>query len=250
MRVCEYACGSVQTRSNFLIADANRLAGHQVVRTFARSHSGPQTAGVAAMRSEAQVRGWPAECPAVPLHRQGHPKIISNRSRRNDLQDPPLSGGASAPPPPRCQGPGGSLPGPDAGHPLHSAGGHEVRNARRDRRRRARSVPDRTVISGTSRSFTDTPHRRSPARGQVRRPGPQSCKEGVRGSSPLSSTRQNSPSKIAGRARVPLKGSWRLGERRDGVGNSTAAMKRQGGYAGDSGSERTSRCPTPASFRH
>lgn len=28
---------------------------------------------------EVQVRGWPAQCPGVPLHRQGHPKIISNR---------------------------------------------------------------------------------------------------------------------------------------------------------------------------
>jgi hypothetical protein len=26
-----------------------------------------------------QIRGWPAQCPGVPLHRQGHPKIISNR---------------------------------------------------------------------------------------------------------------------------------------------------------------------------
>ena len=28
---------------------------------------------------EASVRGWPAQCPGVPLHRQGHPKIVSNR---------------------------------------------------------------------------------------------------------------------------------------------------------------------------
>jgi hypothetical protein len=26
------------------------------------------------------VRGRPAQCPGVPLHRQGHPKIISTRS--------------------------------------------------------------------------------------------------------------------------------------------------------------------------
>ena len=32
--------------------------------------------------------------------------------------------GASTDTPARDQGPGGSLPGPDAGHPLHSAGGH------------------------------------------------------------------------------------------------------------------------------
>jgi hypothetical protein len=35
----------------------------------------------------------------------------------------------------RNQGPGGSLPGPDAGQPLRSAGNHEVRTAGRDRRR-------------------------------------------------------------------------------------------------------------------
>jgi hypothetical protein len=59
-------------------------------------------------------------------HRQGHPKIISNPLRRNDLQDPPLSVGASAPPPVRDQGPGRSLPGPDAGHPLQAAGGRDT----------------------------------------------------------------------------------------------------------------------------
>jgi hypothetical protein len=29
---------------------------------------------------EAAIRGWPTQCPGVPLHRQGHPKILSNRS--------------------------------------------------------------------------------------------------------------------------------------------------------------------------
>ena len=72
----------------------------------------------------AQLRGWPAQCPGVPLHRQGHPKVLSKPLRRKHLRDPPLSGGASAPPPVRNQGSGRSLPGPDAGHPLHSAGGH------------------------------------------------------------------------------------------------------------------------------
>jgi hypothetical protein len=44
--------------------------------------------------------------------------------RRKHLRDPPLSGGASAPPPVRNQEPGRSLPGPDAGHPLHTADDH------------------------------------------------------------------------------------------------------------------------------
>jgi hypothetical protein len=70
----------------------------------------------------AQLRRWPAQCPGVPLHRQGHPKILSGPLRRKHLRDPPLSGGASAPPPVRNQGSGSSLPGPDAGHPLQGAG--------------------------------------------------------------------------------------------------------------------------------
>jgi hypothetical protein len=45
--------------------------------------------------------------------------------RRNDLRDPPLSVGATAPPPVRNQGPGRSLPGLNAGHPLQGAGSHE-----------------------------------------------------------------------------------------------------------------------------
>ena len=35
-----------------------------------------------------------------------------------------LDPGASTDTPVRVQGRGGSLPGPDAGHPMHSAGGH------------------------------------------------------------------------------------------------------------------------------
>ena len=50
------------------------------------------------------------------------PEDHFNPLRRNDLQDPPLSVGASAPPPVRDQGPGRSLPGSDAGHPLQGAG--------------------------------------------------------------------------------------------------------------------------------
>ena len=72
----------------------------------------------------------------------GHPEIISNRFAEM-IRDPPLSGGASAPPPIRNQGSGGSLPGPDAGHPLKGAG-----RARKRRAGRARCVPDRPVIRG------------------------------------------------------------------------------------------------------
>jgi hypothetical protein len=44
-----------------------------------------------------------------------------------------LSAGASTPPPVRNQGPGRSLPGPDAGHPLQGAGSHLPREQRRAR---------------------------------------------------------------------------------------------------------------------
>jgi hypothetical protein len=64
-----------------------------------------------------------------------------------------LSAGASAPPPVRNQEPGTSLPGPDAGHPLHGAGGHGVPTVVRGCRRRARYVPDRPVSAGNLRSL-------------------------------------------------------------------------------------------------
>ncbi len=66
--------------------------------------------------------------------------------RRNHLRDPPLSVGASAPPPVRDQGPGQSLPGPDAGHPLQAAGSHG-----KEEDRRAISVQSDRVTSGQSR---------------------------------------------------------------------------------------------------
>src|ERR1019366_8003864 len=52
---------------------------------------------------------------------------------------------------------------------------------REPRPRRARGVPDRTVIRGESRSLTDTPRRRSPGELQVRRPCPQCLQAGGRG---------------------------------------------------------------------
>jgi hypothetical protein len=58
--------------------------------------------------------------------------------------------------PVRRQGPGRSLPGPDAGHPLHSAGGQRVRAVVRNRWRRARCVPDRPVNIGYLRSLPDS----------------------------------------------------------------------------------------------
>ena len=51
----------------------------------------------------------------------------------------------------RNQGPGGSLPGSDAGHPCR------VQQSSPEERCRARCVPDRTVIPGISRSLRDKP---------------------------------------------------------------------------------------------
>jgi hypothetical protein len=89
-------------------------------------HGGAATGCRAAMRLGAgdgplSVRG----CPSTV---KGHPKILSNRFAESIFGTHPLSVGASAPPPVRDQGPGSSLPGPDAGHPLQAAGGHHGRN--------------------------------------------------------------------------------------------------------------------------
>jgi hypothetical protein len=59
------------------------------------------------------------------------------------------------------------------------------------RKGRARGVPDPVVIRGESRSPADTPQALSPAETEIRAPGLRSLQAGVRGSSPLSSTRQN-----------------------------------------------------------
>jgi hypothetical protein len=58
------------------------------------------------------------------------PEDHFNSLRRNDLQDPPLSVGASTPPPARNKGPGSSLPGPDASHPLQAVSSHGGNNDR------------------------------------------------------------------------------------------------------------------------
>jgi hypothetical protein len=78
---------------------------HQIFAGVSGSGDGPLS-----------VRG----CPSTV---KGHPKILSDRFAESIFGTRPLSVGASAPPPVRDQGPGGSLPGPDAGHPLHGAGG-------------------------------------------------------------------------------------------------------------------------------
>lgn len=62
-----------------------------------------------------------------PLSVRGRPSFVKGALRflRNGLR-PPLTGGASAPPPASNYRAGPSLPGPDAGHPLPSTGGHQA----------------------------------------------------------------------------------------------------------------------------
>ena len=82
------------------------------------------------------------------LHRQGHPKILSNRFAESILKTRPLTVGA--PTPVRNQGPGRSLPGPDAGQPLHGAGGNGASCRLRPQRvcpLRARSASQRREIT-------------------------------------------------------------------------------------------------------
>jgi hypothetical protein len=77
------------------------------------------------------------------------PEDHFNPLRRNDLQDPPLSGGAFTPPPVRNQGSGRSLPGPDAGHPLLGAG--RSRSVVREFPRRMTSLSGKATGQRTTR---------------------------------------------------------------------------------------------------
>jgi hypothetical protein len=77
-----------------------------------------------AMACEVYVSAPPASSMTVTAGRRAQEKVPGVRSREVML-DP----GASADTPVRNQGPGRSLPGPDAGHPLQGAGiSHEEKN--------------------------------------------------------------------------------------------------------------------------
>jgi hypothetical protein len=67
------------------------------------------------------VSAPPASSVTVTTGQRAQVYVPGERTREVTL-DP----GASADTPVRNQGPGQSLPGPDAGHPLHSAGGHQA----------------------------------------------------------------------------------------------------------------------------
>ena len=91
----------------------------------------------------------------------------------------------SADTPARNQGPGGSLPGPDAGHPLYGAGGHGVPTVVRT----AASVPaacpigqHNGVIHGHSRVHG---HTARPAFELTDTPGPEAFQAGHAGSIPV-----------------------------------------------------------------
>jgi hypothetical protein len=63
----------------------------------------------------------------APPPSRGTRRSFQDRFAESIFGTHPLSVGASAPPPVRDQGPGSSLPGPDAGHPLQAAGSHDGR---------------------------------------------------------------------------------------------------------------------------
>ena len=86
-------------------------------------------------------------CGGAPPPSRGTRRSFQNRFAESIFGTHPLSGGASAPPPARDQGPGSSLPGPDAGHPLQAAGSH---------RERSRACPSRARSPGHRRYPTAT----------------------------------------------------------------------------------------------
>jgi hypothetical protein len=94
-----------------------------------------------------------------PLSVRRHSSTVNGASRFLRKWPPAtIDRGASVPPPARNQGPGTSLPGPDAGHPLHAAGGHGDANCRA---RPQTTCPLRARSTGRHRVITVTP--RQPA---------------------------------------------------------------------------------------
>jgi len=74
----------------------------------------------------ARIRGWPAECTCPPLRPKrdcSRRPTSTGESAGERTREVTLDPGASTDTPARRQGPGGSLPGPGAGHPLQPAGG-------------------------------------------------------------------------------------------------------------------------------
>ena len=67
----------------------------------------------------AGIRGWHAQCPGVPLHRQRALEDPFKPFRRKRLRDPPLERRSLCLYPPRSEtkGQAGACAGPDAGHP-------------------------------------------------------------------------------------------------------------------------------------
>jgi hypothetical protein len=79
--------------------------------------------------STGQVRRWPAECTCPPSSlKRDCARRTTSRSGKGPVNVHAKSRlilATSTATPVRDQGPGGSLPGPDAGHPLYCAGGHD-----------------------------------------------------------------------------------------------------------------------------
>ena len=107
-----------------LLGGTTGSASRGALTALDRDHRSPRREQDAASPGEARNPGMARSVSGGAPPPSRAPEGHFNPLRRNDLQDPPLSVGASAPPPARYQRPGASLPGPDAGHPLHGAGRH------------------------------------------------------------------------------------------------------------------------------
>jgi hypothetical protein len=94
----------------------------------------------------------------------GQPAQVEGAGQRT--REVTLDPGASADTPVRNQGPGRSLPGPDAGHPLQGAGGHGAASSgQATAAPRAGCAPEclRTeVLEQASRGFRDSIHHAQP----------------------------------------------------------------------------------------
>ena len=75
---------------------------------------------------------------------------------------------------PEDQGPGGSLPGPDAGHPLHGARGHRAASSGK-RQPSCRASPDGCKPPGGIGDSTSAPGLAPTRRTQARTTGPSRC---------------------------------------------------------------------------
>ena len=97
--------------------------------------------------------GMPTQCPGMPLHRQGHPKILSKIASQKASSGPALERRTSAPPSARNQGQPGTCPDRTRAIPctVQAVRGCQPLCATAD------DVLDRPVNGGHSRSLPGSP---------------------------------------------------------------------------------------------